>query len=95
MSELQLSDQLIRSVQETLKKHDQRSEDERIAMQYLAAIIGFVIGKQSLPTQEKREFLEHLHAFSNQVLDDTTQDTQQHPAPQEAFGIWKPGDNLS
>ncbi len=94
MSELQLSDQLIRSVQETLKKHDQRSEDELIAVQYLAAIIGLVIGKQSLPAQEKKEFLEHLYAFSNQVLDDTTQDMQQ-PTPQEAFGIWKPDGNLS
>ncbi len=99
MNELQLSEQLIKSVQATLLKHDQHAEDDAVSVQYLAAIIGFVVGKQSLSTQEKKEFLEHLYAFSNQVLDDMTQNTSQDkpqpapPPPQEAFGIWKPGDN--
>jgi len=98
MSELQLSDQLIEAITKTLTDHDQRASDEGIAVQYLAAIIGFVVGKQTFPAQDKKEFIEHLYAFSNHVLDDVSQDNQQATPPpqapqQEAFGIWKPSDN--
>jgi hypothetical protein len=92
MSELQISDQLIESIHTALSSHDQRAEDPGIAVQYMAAIIGFMIGKQSLPTQEKKEFIDQLFAFTHHVLEDVDQGQEQAPPPpsQDAFGIWKP-----
>jgi len=94
MSELQLSEQLIQAVQAALISHDPETKDEGVLVQYLAAIIGVTVGKQSIPNKEKKEFIEHLYAFSNHVLEDVTKDQPQaaSPPPQEAFGIWKPGD---
>jgi len=97
MSELQLSDQLIKSVLDTLILHDQGTKDDGVALQYLAAITGFIVGRQNIPPPEKQEFLEQLSAFSVQVMKDVSTSSDQNqpapPPPQEAFGIWKPGDN--
>lgn len=96
MSELKLSDQLIESIQNTLIQNDDRASDTGITVQYLAAILGYMLGNQNFSKDEKHEFLEQLFAFSQHVLDDVSQDKNQPPPPptQEAFGIWKP-DNKS
>lgn len=92
MSELQLSEQLIETVQDALSRHDERANDPGITLQYLAAITGFMLANQNLPHNEKHEFLDQLYAFSQHVLDDIGQEqvTNQPPPQQEAFGIWKP-----
>ena len=95
MSELKLSDELIESIQNILVQNDERCSDTGIAVQYLAAILGYVLGNQKMPHNEKQEFLEQLFAFSQHVLDDVGggQDQPAPPPPQEAFGIWKPGNS--
>jgi hypothetical protein len=50
-----------------------------------------MLGNTPYQPAQKQDLLEQLNAFSKHVLDDME---RQRPAPQqEAFGIWKPGDN--
>jgi len=90
MSQLQISDQLLESINTTLSTHDPRANDPGIAAQYMAAIIGFMVGNQTFPNQEKKEFIDQLFAFAHHVLEDIDQE-QAPPPQQDAFGIWKPG----
>lgn len=94
MSEMQLSQEMIQSVQEIIVAQDPRARDAGITAQYLAAIIGVLLGSQQMPRADKMEILEQLGAFTQHVMDDI--ERQQQPAtpgPDEAFGIWRPGDN--
>lgn len=97
MSELQLSQELIQSVQEVIARQDPQAQDPGIAAQYLSAIIGVLLGSQDMPKDGKKEILEHLYAFSEHVMQDIEEQRQSTAAPapsaEEAFGIWRPGDN--
>lgn len=78
-----------------LAKHDSAAEDPGVASQYLAAVIGFLLGQQEMPSDQKREILEELAAFTTHVANDVDEQRRQPPPPpappqQQAFGIWKP-----
>lgn len=96
MSQLKLSAQLVEQMQQMLVQHDESASDPGVASQYLAAIVGFLLGQQDMPADRKQEILEELGAFMKHVADDVEKQRSQAapppPArpPQEAFGIWKP-----
>ena len=94
MSELQLSATLVQQIQDVITKHDESASDPGVTSQYLAAIIGFLLGQQAIPEQQKTEIIDNLGAFMKHVADDVAKQSQQQapppPPPQEAFGIWKP-----
>ena len=87
---IQLSGELIADVKEVLVKHDASAENDLMTMQYLSAIIGYVLAHQTSPGLDKRGFLGDLGAFMGQVLDQVEDDMQPREPAQEAFGIWKP-----
>ncbi len=93
MSTIHLTEELIRDIQEVLLRHDPQNEQAGVAIQYLAAIEGFLLARFPGPYDEKRKLLERLFEFSDQVLQDNVDDT---PAPETpaggdpAVGIWKP-----
>ncbi len=91
MSEIQLSKQLVDEVKTAIAGHDAQAAEDIIALQYLAAISGFILGNTPYQPAQKQELLEQLNAFSKHVLDDM--ERQRPPPQQEAFGIWKPGDS--
>ena len=88
MSQLQLNDDLVNDLQDLLIKHDERAEDNGVCMQYLAAVMAFMLGHQQINANDKREFLQQLFGFADHVMDDVIRKTQA-PAD-DAFGIWKP-----
>jgi len=95
MSELQLSGKLIGDLQALLKEHDPSAEDPGVCSQYLCAVVGYLLGQQDMPQQQKSQVLDELSAFMKHVVDDVSQQQQQQakppaPPPQDAFGIWKP-----
>ncbi len=94
MSELQLSATLVQQIQDVITEHDESASDPGVTSQYLAAIIGFLLGQQAIPEQQKTEIIDNLGAFMKHVADDVAKQSQQQapppPPPQEAFGIWKP-----
>lgn len=90
MEPLKISDELISEMQNVIVKHDERAREGGVAIQYYAAIIGFVLAQQEYPMDQKKEFLNHLFAFANHVFEDNSQSPQ--PPSQDAMGKWKPGD---
>lgn len=94
MSDLQLSTKLVGNIQALLQEHDPASADPGVTSQYLCAIVGFLLGQQDMPVEQKAEVLDQLAAFMKHVADDVEGQKQQAapaaPPQQEAFGIWKP-----
>ena len=94
MDQLRLSKELINKIQQVLVDEDERAKNPLLASQYLAAVIGFIMGNHDLPTGEKNEVMNELNAFSKYVYNDIAEKRQVAVPPKgEAFGIWKPGDN--
>lgn len=93
MDQLKLSKHLVDKLQQVLIDEDDRAKNPLLASQYLAAVIGFIVGNHNLPSGEKNEVMNELNAFSKYVYDDITRQRQAAIRPKgEAFGIWKPGD---
>ncbi len=92
MDQLQLSQQLIDSVQDALMAADQRARDPLIAMQYMSAIIGYALGKVNMPTADKQDALEQLSALMRYVMEDVQRQQQARAPADEVSGIWRPGD---
>jgi hypothetical protein len=92
MDQLQLSQQLIDSVQDVLLAVDQRARDPLVAMQYLSAILGYALGKMNMSSSDKQDALEQLAAFARYVMEDVERQQRARAPSGEAFGIWRPGD---
>ena len=71
---IQLSGELISDVKDVLVKHDAAAENDLMTMQYLSAIIGYVLAHQTNPGIDKRGFLNDLGTFMGQVLDQVEAD---------------------
>ncbi|WP_455366710.1 hypothetical protein [Kaarinaea lacus] len=91
MEPLKISDELIADLQNTIARHDERATDAGVAVQYYAAIIGYVLAQQSYSTEQKKEFLDQLNAFSHHVLDDCN--PPQSSGGDAVMGKWRPGDS--
>ncbi|MBT7409536.1 MAG: hypothetical protein HN826_07555 [Methylococcales bacterium] len=96
MSEISLSPKLIEDVHQLLKSHDSESNNPLVFVQYLSAIMGIVINEMPGDKAVKDEFVEEVFAFVQHVMN-TQGPNSQAPAPagnpEEAFGVWKPGDD--
>ncbi len=91
MSTIQLTDELLSNIQGVLEEHDEQTRDAGIGIQYLAAILGFLVAR--FPTQtgeQKQQILRELFDFASHVLDQNTRQEPPAAGPEEAFGIWKP-----
>lgn len=90
MSQLKLSGKFIADIRQVISQHDPAAEDPGVASQYLSAIIGFLLGQEGMPDPRKKELLEELMAFADQVASDVSrQQTEQQMG--SASGVWKPG----
>jgi hypothetical protein len=93
MDQLQLSQSLIDSIQDTLVAADARAREPAVAVQYLMAIAGYALGAQNISSAAKQETFEELMALAHHVMEDVQQQKQaQVKAAGSAFGIWRPGD---
>ena len=92
---LNLSRELVQNLMRVLQQHDERVRDPRFGAQYLAALMGLLVGNDPRPAAQKRELLDELTAFSRHVLDDVLAQAEAQaappaPDPDKAFGVWKP-----
>lgn len=88
---IQISGELITDVKDVLVKHDEAAEDDLVTMQYLAAICGYILAHQDKPGLDKHGLLNDITTFMGQVVDQVETDLKPHQPAQDAFGIWKPG----
>jgi hypothetical protein len=87
---IQLSSEMISDIKAVVSKHDPAASNDLFFMQYLTAITGYVLAHQDQPGMDKKGLLGDLTHFMGQVLNQVEQDLK--PA-EDAFGIWRPGDN--
>lgn len=87
--DLQLSVEMVRDLQARLQENDARAADPGVASQYLAAVIGFLLGQINAATEQKKEFLSQLEEFAAGVIDDV-EAQQELQAAQPGGG--QPGD---
>ena len=90
MSQLNLSTQLVEQMHEFLIQHDENAQDPGVAPQYMCAVVGCLLGKQSMAETEKEETIQQLFEFTRHVAKDIAQQVNSTP-PQAEVGIWKPG----
>lgn len=87
---IHLSSELISDIKAVVVKHDPQAENDLYLMQYMVAVTGYVLADQDHPGMDKKALLADLGHFMGQVHDQVERDRK--PA-EDAFGIWKPGDN--
>ena len=87
MSGIQLSDALISDVKKAIQQHDNTATDDMVAVQYMAASIGYFMSALPEGQFDKKQVLSQLADFSVQVFDQMEADKK---PKEEAFGVWKP-----
>jgi len=92
MADIQLSSQLFQEIQDAVLRQEPDA-DPGVVMQYLAAVIGYMLGSQrDMPAEDREAYMSELCGFARHVRDDLVerqQPQQQAPAGQ-AFGYWRP-----
>lgn len=106
-NDITLSDQLIDNLYGVICQHDESAKQNMmVALQYFAAVSGYMLGDYPGSDDEREELIEQLAAFTKNVSGDRAKNQQQQaqPATQEAppaagksvatddpaVGIWKP-----
>jgi len=87
---IQLSSDMISDIKASITKYDPAADNDLYFMQYLSAVTGYVLAQQDQPGMDKQGLLGDLSHFMGQVLEQVERDMQ---PPEDAFGIWKPGDS--
>lgn len=96
MADIQLSSQLFQDIHQAVRQQDPQADDA-VVMQYLAAVMGYMLGSQrDMPDAEREAYLDELCGFARHVYDDLAQrqrqrqQQQQQVASGQAFGYWHP-----
>ena len=87
MSGVQLSDNLIEDIKKVLQQHDSTAADDLVAVQYMAASVGYFMSALPDGQFDKKEVLSQLADFTFQVFDQMESDKK---PKEEAYGVWKP-----
>lgn len=87
MSGVQLSDALIADLKKAIQQHDSSAADDMVAVQYMAASVGYFMSALPDAQFDKKDVLSQLADFTFQVYDQMEADKQ---PKEDAFGIWKP-----
>lgn len=67
---MQISTELVNEVQAVIARHDPRAADPSVTMQYLAAILGIILGNRPATEEDKNEYLDQLSGFMRFVTED-------------------------
>ncbi|MFO8153527.1 hypothetical protein [Thioalkalivibrio sp.] len=92
---LQLSGDLIQRLQDVLIEADPRAREPIVGVQYLAAVIGYLVAQMPEPVAQRKDYLAQLAEFTDSVFVDVESRKQSGPPsqpPQAASGVWRPGD---
>jgi len=106
-NDITLSDQLIDNLYGVICQHDESAKQNMmVALQYFAAVSGYMLGDYPGSDEEREELIDQLAAFTKNVSGDRAKQQKQQAAPQQqapaavagksvatdnpAVGIWKP-----
>jgi hypothetical protein len=91
MADIQLSSELFQDIQQAVTRQHPGA-DQGTVMQYLAAVMGYMLGsQQQMAAEQKQAFMDELCGFARHVYEDLARNQQQQQAAQaQAFGYWEP-----
>lgn len=104
-NDISLSDELINNLYGVICQHDESAkENMMVALQYFAAVSGYMLGDYPGSDEEREELVDQLAAFTKNVSGDRAKNQNQQQQPEEApaaegksvetsnpaVGIWKP-----
>jgi hypothetical protein len=104
-NDITLSDQLIDNLYGVICQHDESAKQNMmVALQYFAAVSGYMLGDYPGSDDEREELIDQLAAFTKNVSGDRAKKQQAQPEQQQApaaagksvatddpaVGIWKP-----
>ena len=93
MADIQLSSQLFQDIQDAVLRQAPDA-DQGVVMQYLAAVMGYMLGSQrDMQVADREAYMDELFSFTRHVYQELSQQQQQQQqqAPSgEAFGVWEP-----
>ena len=104
-NDISLSDELINNLYGVICQHDESAkENMMVALQYFAAVSGYMLGDYPGSDEEREELVDQLAAFTKNVSGDRAKSQNQQEQPEEApaaegksvetsnpaVGIWKP-----
>ena len=106
-NDITLSDQLIDNLYSVICQHDESAKQNMmVALQYFAAVSGYMLGDYPGSDEEREELIDQLAAFTKNVSGDRASKQKQQEAPKQeeapavagkseatndpAVGIWKP-----
>ncbi len=93
MSSIQISPELVSDIRSVLEKHDENAKEIGVGIQYLSALLGYVVAGFPSELDQKRQILQQLFQFSEHVLSENAAPAQTQAPSQEAYGVWKPENN--
>lgn len=93
MADIQLSSQLFQEIQQAVL-HQEPQAGPVVVMQYLAAVMGYMLGSQrDMPEADRDALMEELCGFAHHVYGDVVRQQAQRPQQPpsgQAFGYWTP-----
>ena len=104
-NDITLSDQLIDNLYGVICQHDESAKQNMVvALQYFAAVSGYMLGDYPGSDEEREELIDQLAAFTKNVSGDRANGQEQQTEPEAppavagesiatndpAVGIWKP-----
>jgi len=91
MANIQLSSQLFQDIQQAVLRQ-QPDADQGTVMQYLAAVLGYLLGnQQQMDGPQKDAYMDELCSFARHVYQDVGQQARQQATAQaQSFGYWEP-----
>jgi benzoyl-CoA reductase/2-hydroxyglutaryl-CoA dehydratase subunit BcrC/BadD/HgdB len=94
VADIQLSSQLFQDIQAAVQRQAPDA-DQGVVMQYLAAVMGYMLGSQrGMAAADRDDFMNELCGFARHVYEDVANQQQQQqqatPPSGEAFGYWEP-----
>ena len=106
-NDITLSDQLIDNLYGVICQHDESAKQNMmVALQYFAAVSGYMLGDYPGSDEEREELIDQLAAFTKNVSGDRAQSQNSEQQAQDeapavaegnsvatdnpAVGIWKP-----
>lgn len=104
---IKLSDDLIHGIMNLVMEHDETAAQDMVrALQYIAAVTGYLAADYPGPEEQRDELMNYLHEFAKHVANEkaaSQQQPQQAAAPatapagksvqssdNPAMGVWKP-----
>jgi len=83
-NDITLSDQLIDNLYGVICQHDESAKQNMmVALQYFAAVSGYMLGDYPGSDEEREELIEQLAAFTKNVSGDRAKQQKQQAAPQQ------------